>query len=127
MIAIHRFLLIVATPAMVDPVDPVESLHEIFRVAAQEAAIMAIMDGYLVGTLGLVKVKWWYSKRHFLTDRWHFCLPEHYHGPVDRALMSEAKALADDAGLKFVNQGKARPLKDGSFLMTPRIYVPPEE
>jgi nucleotide-binding universal stress UspA family protein len=124
-IAIHRFLLVVAAPAMLAPVSAVKSLHEVFRVAAQEAAIMAIVDGFLVGTLGLMKVDWWYSDEgSFLTDRWHFVLPQHKHGPIDKALLNEARAIADDAGLPFVNQGKIRRLKDGSHLMTPRVYFP---
>jgi hypothetical protein len=123
-IAIHRFLLVVAQPAMHCPVNPEKSLHEIIRVAKFEAAVMAIVDGFLVGTMGIIKPTWWYGDGEFLTDRWHFVLPNLHHGPVNAALAAEAHAIADAAGLKFFHQGKARELKNGVRLMMPRIYVP---
>jgi hypothetical protein len=127
-IAIHRFLLVVALPAMHAPVDPIGSLHEIIRVTKFEAAIMAILDGKLVGTLGVIKPRWWYSfqdeRGDFLTDRWHFVLPQYWHTAVDKALIEEAHQIADMAGLKFFDQGKAREKKDGTFLMLPRIHIP---
>lgn len=123
-IAIHRFLLVVAQPAMHCPVNAEKSLHEVIRVAAQEAAIMAVVDGFLVGTMGIIKPTWWYGDGEFLTDRWHFVLPDHHHGPVNDALVAEAIAIADGAGLKFFHQGKARPMKNGVHLMMPRVYTP---
>lgn len=90
---------------------------------AQEAALMAIIDGMLVGTLGIIKPTWWYGDGDFLTDRWHFVLDEHRNGPVDKALMDEAFKLADDAGLEFVDQGKIRERR-GKLLAFPRVHVP---
>ena len=84
---------------------------------------MAIVDGFLVGTLGVIRPTWWYGHGQFLTDRWHFVLPEHKHGPVDEALMREARMLADDAGLEFIDQGKVRERR-GKLLMMPRVYTP---
>lgn len=123
-IAIHRFLLVVAQPAMHCPVNAEKSLHEVIRVTKFEAAIMAIVDGFLVGTMGIIKPTWWYGDGEFLTDRWHFVLPDHHHGPVNDALIAEAHAIADSAALKFFHQGKARELKNGVRLLMPRIYVP---
>lgn len=112
---------------MIAPVDPVASLHEVFRVAAQEAALMAVMDGYLVGTMGIIKHSWWYNPAHdFLTDRWHFVLPQYRHGLVDRALEDEALAIGAAAGIPFINQGKLRRRKNGSYLMMPILHPPPE-
>lgn len=89
---------------------------------------MAIVDGFLVGTLGIMKVNWWYNpKASFLTDRWHFVLPQHQHGPVNEALQAEALALAADAGLPYVDNGKLRRRKDGSYLKFPRITFPEED
>lgn len=129
MIAIHRFLLIVALPAMRCPVDVKASLLEIIRVTKEEVAIMAIRDGLLVGTMGLIKPQWWYGngRDSFLTDRWHFCLPQFYNGPVNDALMAEAKAIAHAANLEFIHQGKIRPAKNGVTRMTPRAYPPTED
>lgn len=104
-------------------VDPIKSFEEVCRVIAQEAAIMAIVDGFLVGTMGIIKPTWWYNTTEFLTDRWHFVLPEHHHGPVDEALMREAEMLADSSGLEFIDQGKIRKRR-GKLLMMPRVYTP---
>lgn len=123
-VAIHRFLLVVAQPAMRCPVNAVKSFEEVCRVIAQEAAIMAIVDGFLVGTLGIIKPTWWYGDGDFLTDRWHFVLDDHRHGVVDKALMEEAFKLADDAGLEFIDQGKIRERR-GKLLCFPRVHTPP--
>lgn len=123
-IAIHRFLLIVAAPALWGTVDVVKSLTEVIRVTKEEAAIMALVDGNLVGTMGIIKPVWWYGPDEFLTDRWNFCLPQFYHTEVEAALMREAYTLSEQTGLRFINQGKIRERKDGTGLMFPRIYTP---
>jgi hypothetical protein len=122
-IAIHRFLLIVAKPAMRCAPDIEQSLLEIIRVTKYEAALMAVLDGNMVGTMGLIRATWWYNPSvSFMTDRWHFVLPQFWHGPVDKTLKGEAVAIARLADLEFIDQGKAREAKDGSLLMMPRIY-----
>lgn len=126
-IAIHRFLLVVASPHLWGGVNVEKSLHEVIRVTKEEAALMAIVGGNLVGTLGLIKATWWYGDDEFLTDRWNFCLPQFYHTEVERALEGEAKAIAEAAGLPFINQGKLRRRKDGSGLMMPRIHTDREQ
>jgi len=124
-IAIHRFLLMVARPAMRCEPDIEQSLLEIIRVTKYEAALMAVLDGNMVGTMGIMKASWWYNPRvSFMTDRWHFVLPQFHNGPVNRKLMAEALAIAELAGFEFVHQGKARKMKNGAFLMMPRIYTP---
>lgn len=124
-IAMHRFLLVVAQPAMQCPVDAQDSLLEIIRVTKEEVALMAIRNGLLVGTMGLISPSWWYNtKCRFLADRWHFVLPELHHGDVNAALIDEARKIAADAGLQFIHQGKIRE-KGGHKLMMPRSYSPP--
>lgn len=124
-IAMHRFLLMVARPAMrCSPGDGTKSLYEIIRVTKEECALMAIKGGMLVGTMGIIRATWWYGDGDFLTDRWHFVLPQFWHSKVNTDLLALAKGIAEDAGLEFYHQGKARPAKDGSFLMMPRIYNP---
>ncbi|WP_354158722.1 hypothetical protein [Bradyrhizobium sp. JR5.3] len=121
-IAIHRFLLVVAQPAMRCPVDVEQSLMEIIRVTKENVALMVLKGGLLVGTMGLIDPAWWYNPKHrFMADRWHFVLPEHQHGPVNRALIDEARKIAADAGLEFIHQGKIRE-KGGAQLMMPRAY-----
>ncbi len=127
MIAIHRFLLIVAQPAMRCPVNPEKSLHEIIRVTKYEAAIMAIHNGLLVGTMGIIKPDWWYGDGEFLTDRWHFVLPEFMHHPIAGMMMDEALSIAKSADLEFIHQGKIREAKKGAARMMPRVHTPSED
>lgn len=123
-VAIHQFLMVVAAPHLWGSIDVEKSLREVIRVTDEEAAIMAILDGHLVGTMGIIKPVWWYGNDEFLTDRWNFVLPQFHHTEVESALMAEAYRLADDAGLRFINQGKIRARKDGTGLLFPRIYTP---
>ena len=122
--AIHRFLLVVAQPAFQCPVDVVKSLHEVIRVARDEVAIMLMRGDVLIGTMGLMKPKWWYGDGDFLTDRWHFVLPELMNTPDGGLLLDEAVAIAKAADLKFYHQGKIRPARNGVHLMMPRVYDP---
>lgn len=121
---IHKFLLIVAQPAMRCPVNITKSLTEIVRVAKYDAALMVIHNGVMVGTMGVINAgDWWYGDVPFLTDRWHFVLPSFENTPTASALMDEAKAIAALAGLEFIHQGKVRPPKNGVTQMTPRAYA----
>lgn len=122
--AIHQFLLEHAKAATRCEVDFRKSLFEVLRVCNDEVAIMCFLNGELVGTLGMMEVTWWYGPGAFLTDRWHFCKPEHYNGPVNTAIMDEARKIASEAGLEFIHQGKIRGEKGGVVRMTPRVYVP---
>src|SRR5258708_35548 len=54
-IQIHRFLLIVAVPQMRCAPDIEQSLMEIIRVTKYEAALIAVLDGNMVGTMGIMK------------------------------------------------------------------------
>lgn len=123
-VAIHKFLLVVAAPSAVDGINVVKSLQEVIRVVASEVALMAIHNGILVGTLGIMRGTWWFNDTDFLTDRWHFCLPAFYHGPADIALMDEARQIAAAAGLRFVDNGKLRDGKGGVLRLTRRLYSP---
>lgn len=127
--AIHRFLMIVAQQAgaLRCPVDIYDSLSEITRVAKEDAAIMVLHNGVLVGTMGLMKAKWWYGKGFFMTDRWHFVLPAFMHTPTAKALMDDAKEIARIAGLEFVHNGKLRETKDGVLRLIPRVHLPETE
>lgn len=125
MIAMHRFLLVIAQPAMRCPVNSEKSLYEVIRVTKENVALMAMRGDMLIGTLGIMQATWWYGDGEFLTDRWHFVLPEERHGEADQLLIAEACSIAQAAGLEFIDQGKIRPQKDGKkFLLFPRVYTP---
>lgn len=116
--------MIVAQPALMCPIDPIKSLNEIIRVTKFEAALMAVHNGIMVGTMGIIKPTWWYGDGEFLTDRWHFVLPSFQHTPTSDALFNEAKEIASMAGLTFIHQGKIRGAKQGVARMMPRAYPP---
>lgn len=123
--AIHEFLLVVAAPAMRCPVDPIESLMEVLRVMKENVAIMAIKDGRLIGSLGIVNPPWWYNPEHsFMCDRWHFLLPQFQHTEADQMMLDEAEAIAEAAGLEFIDMGKIRERKRAGkrpkLMMMPR-------
>jgi len=121
-IAMHQFLLVVAQPAMRCQVNPIKSLQEIIRITKESVALMAIRNGHLVGTLGVMRATWWYGDADFLTDRWNFVLPQERNGEAGAMLMAEAEMIAEAAGLEFIDQGKMRRKKGGNnFLMMPRI------
>ncbi len=120
--AIHQFLLVVAQPSMRCPVNPEKSLLEIIRIARESVALMAIRDGRLIGTLGILRATWWYGDEDFLTDRWNHALPQERHGDAGPMLEAEAEKIAAAAGLDWINQGKLRQKKDvNKFLYFPRL------
>lgn len=91
-IAIHRFLCVVAGPTLPGPIDGPASATEVWRVTNHDVAIMAIRGDMLVGTIGLTKPAFWWNPRlSFLANRWFFCLPGARAG---KPLLKEAKAIA---------------------------------
>lgn len=87
---------------------------------------MAVIGDNMVGTMGIIKVDWWYGfpdQCDFLTERWQFVLPQFHNTLVDQRLAAEADAIADAAGLEFINMGKPRERK-GKLFMLPRVYTP---
>jgi hypothetical protein len=122
MVAMHEFLLVVAQPAMQCKVNVVKSLQEIIRVTRDEVALMLVRDGRLIGTMGLVNPVWWYGDEGFLTDRWHFVLPELFATPEAEMLEDEAIKIAQAAGTQFIHQGKIRKGKKGVLRLMPRVY-----
>jgi hypothetical protein len=85
---IHQFLSVVALPVLRCPINPKKSHDEVKRIVRDKTALMAMIDGELVGSMGLIDAVWWYGDVAFLTDRWHFCFPVLQHGAVNKALIS---------------------------------------
>lgn len=121
-IAIHRFLMVVAQPQMLAVPDARKSINEVWRVCKDEVGLMLIKDGILIGTMGLIRCDWWYAADSFMTERWHFVLPDYVNTPEAAMLLDEARALADAAGLPFIHQGKIRAGSNGYRQMMPRLY-----
>lgn len=123
-IAIHRFLLVVAADSMIGKVDHIKSASEVWRVCRDECAIMLIHKGMMVGTMGVIAVDWWYGPDTFMTDRWHFVLPDYKNTVHAKLLKQEAEAVAKAANMPFIDQGKIRISSNGRKLMMPRITMP---
>jgi hypothetical protein len=99
-IAIHGFLCVVAGPMLPGSIDAHDSSVEVWRVVNHECALMAIdnRSGLLVGTLGLVKGKFWWGKQEFLGNRWFFTLPDSH---TAKPLLEEGVRFAKDLGLEL--------------------------
>jgi hypothetical protein len=94
----------------------------VWRTCKEDCGIMAIIEGRLVGTMGLIKVPWWYNLSHyFMIDRWFFCLPEVLNKGVGVRLRAEAAVIADAAGLPLFIMGKWKKGAKRPFI-SPEIY-----
>lgn len=131
-IAIHAFLCMVALPTLPAEIDPKESATEVWRVVHDECALMAMQDDVLVGTIGIIKPKYWWGKGHFLVNRWWFALPGLGAGAL---LLREALRIAKDVDLELhiYDELKQRyrifnrhPQRDvvPPFILTPRHLTP---
>lgn len=126
-VVIHRFLLLEVSAELEKrggAIDAEKSLNEIIRVCEEGAAIIALKNDCLIGTMGIIRWTWWFNNVDFMTDRWTAVVPEFRHQGVKQLLLDEVKKIADGAGLQFVNQGKVRDMKDGTAMLFPRIYTP---
>jgi len=103
-INIHRFLCVVAGPELPGPIDPVASIHEVWRIVNHECALYAVKDNLILGTIGLTQPNfWWNPKLKFLANRWFFCLP---HSRAGKPLLREAKKIAasSDCELHIISE-----------------------
>jgi GNAT superfamily N-acetyltransferase len=112
-IAIFRFLVFVAQPVLLAPIDGRKALVEINRIVysahsdnPDAFAWIAEIDGEIVGTLGIVSPDWWYADARFLTDRWNFVFPQLANSGIGAALQAEAAAMASTLGLDLIINGK---------------------
>lgn len=100
-VAIHGFLCVVMGPLLpggVQAIDPNKSAVEVWRVVNQEAALMALHDDKLVGTLGIVKCDFWWGKGNFLASRWFAVLPD---SGAAKPLLRAGLQIGKEAGLEL--------------------------
>ena len=92
------------------PVDPAIYTDHIARTVRHGAGLMALRDDALIGFLGLMQTPYCYSKEHFLHDTGLYVLPGHRGGDAFRALLQEARGIADAAGmpLKIIDTNPTR-------------------
>ena len=89
--------------------------EEIFRnhvaqTVRDGAGLMALRGDALIGFLGLMQSQYCYAAEHFLHDTGLCVLPAERGGAVLRALLAEARGIADAAGmtLKIIDANGAR-------------------
>lgn len=107
-VAIHRFLCVVAGPMLPGPIDHKDSAVEVWRVVNHDVALMAMRDGLLVGTMGIVAPKqWWNEKLSFLANRWLFVIPG---SRSFKPMLKEAVAIAkaSDLELHIIDEQRER-------------------
>jgi hypothetical protein len=98
-IAIHKFLCVVAEPTLPAPSDPKKGIEEIWRVVNKEAALMAICDGdMMVGTAGFIMADHWWGLSRYLVNRWMFAIPGR---KAWLPLVRESVAIAKAAGVEL--------------------------
>jgi hypothetical protein len=95
-VAIHGFLCVTMMPLLPCDIDPRNSSTEVWRVVNAECALMMIRDDKLVGTVGIVKVPYWFAKDEFyLANRWLSVLPDFNASPLIHEAVAFAKGLSD--------------------------------
>ena len=99
-VAIHRFMIAHAAAEMAEAdVDALIYMRTIHDTVTQGAGLIAMIGDEIAGYLGLWKSQYDYAKASFLHDRGFYVLPRHRGGAVGAALLRDARAIADDAGL----------------------------
>ncbi len=107
-IAIHKFLCVVAAPTLPGPIDARDSVEGVWSCVNRDVALMAVRDEMLVGTVGLVCVpSWWNRKVKYLPNRWAFALPG---SRAWRPLLKEARAIgvASDMEVHIISEARGR-------------------
>lgn len=119
-------------PVLLAPIDAIESMRGVEEVVKEHAAIIAEIDGEIVGSLGLLSVRWWYAaEARFLTDRWFFCFPAVRNLGVGVLMLAEASALGTKTNQDVVINGHMRRrlahVGRGVYFTHPVVIAPGED
>ncbi len=133
--AIYDFLCRVAPPTgcVHGRLDCAKARREIARVVAERGygyALLALVEGELAGTIGVVYVDWWYGADKFFAERWFFVDPDPRNRsrgprrasaagcPVGKALLWEADAIAQNVGAPLIVDGMQRRRQNSAVVFT---------
>jgi len=115
-IKIFRFLVLVAGPTLLGPVSPLKAVTEVGRIVMDpyrqdgpdpdSFAIVAEINGELVGTIGVTKIGFWWGDYECMTNRWCHIFPALANTGIGSALVAEAHAMCEQIGLDLVISGK---------------------
>lgn len=124
-IEIHGFVCVVAQPVLMVPIDAQDSMEGILQAVHEGAAIVARLNGHMIGTLCLVAVPWWYNHQfQFMADRAFFVLPQFHHLGVGARLTAEGKIIADQAGMDLIITGHLSRRSNGITFTRPNVHRP---
>lgn len=103
-VEIHKLLMMMGQEAAVATVDPIivmEDIYALINHPNQGAFLMATRNGQAVGVMGLENTRYRYSREYCIRECYLFIHPDHRNGDVLGALLQEARAIADLAGMEL--------------------------
>jgi hypothetical protein len=129
---LFHFLVIISLPSQLAKVDPVDAITEVKRIVdgastGDSFAVLAEINGEIVGSLGIMKTAWWYNtKAFFLADRWVFCYPVLWNKGVGARLLAEAGVISKSAEMPIIIHGHAKKRNNGIYFVKPLTILPDE-
>lgn len=101
---------------MLGPIDARKAVTEVGRIVMDpyrtdgpdpdSFAIVAEINGELVGTIGVTKMGFWWGDYEAMTNRWFHTWPALANKGVGPALLAEAAAMCEQIGFDLVISGK---------------------
>jgi hypothetical protein len=129
---LFHFLVFVSIPKLLAPVNAIDAVNEVNRVVngvgtGDGFAVLAEIGTEIVGSLGIIKVPWWYNhEAFFLTDRFLFCFPALWNKGVGTRLLAEAGAISKQTELLMIINGHAKKRSNGIYFTKPLLIRPSE-
>ena len=96
------------------PIDRLKALKFIARVLETGVILVAVVNGKIVGSIGVIPDQWWFSDRWFLREYWTYVSPAHRRSRIAVKLIKQIKKFADKArmplmiGVFSYNQAKRK-------------------
>ena len=109
---LFHFLVHISIPSQLAPVNAMDAVTEVNRIvygasSGESFAVIAEINGEIVGALGIIKTSWWYNNAvEFLTDRFFFTFPALHNKGVGAALIAQASAISTQLGIDLIIHGK---------------------
>lgn len=91
--------MVMATEVSLFKPNPHKTFAWVCEVVGKGAAFMAIHDGHLVGSVGILPNQFRYSDDEYLAEQWLYVVPTHRGSRVLPALIDEVRALSKESGL----------------------------
>lgn len=89
----------VGLPQDLAPFDPGIAMQSIYECITHGCFLIMEHEGEIVGALGLMQYRLWYSQDPVLTDGLFFIKPEHRGGEAFGLFLNEVREIASDLGI----------------------------